>query len=199
MFSTLGLFRQIPCPTTRCIRINCPFSHEPIKQSSLPADELDSLTARQDPTESSQPTSVTPAKRTGSPITDVNSTRPAKLLRPDPDNPPMAKTANSSRLAASSGASGSTSTNTNKAMSHSDQGPPKLVVNPANSKVPLNVRQAMLTALYGAFKDLYHQFHSSRPEVAYQDALLQEEEIHAKTNKTTYRNVRRPRLLLSVW
>ncbi|PVG00551.1 ribonuclease H-like protein [Serendipita vermifera] len=68
------------------------------------------------------------------------------------------------------------------------QGPPKLIINPVNSKVPLNVRQAMLTGLYNAFKDLYHRFHDSRPDIAHKDALLQEEEIHAKTNKTTYRN-----------
>ncbi|KAG8836213.1 RNA exonuclease 3 [Serendipita sp. 399] len=57
------------------------------------------------------------------------------------------------------------------------------------TKVPLVTRQAMLTAMYNTFKDLYHVFHQATPETAHDDALAQEAEVYAKSNKATYKTV----------
>jgi hypothetical protein len=67
--------------------------------------------------------------------------------------------------------------------------PPVINTSPMTSKIPLAMRQTMLTTLYNHFVDLYRNFHQHRPEIAHRDALKQEEEVYAKTNKASYKNV----------
>ena len=71
----------------------------------------------------------------------------------------------------------------------SQSGVPKITANPAKSHVPINQRQTMLTTLYETFRRLYSPIISSSPSLPGQHAIAQEEEVYAKTNKTTYRNV----------
>jgi RNA exonuclease 1 len=184
MFSTLGLFRQIACSAPKCARINCPFSHVPVKQLPLPADDLKFLVATPEPV---RPPHVS-GKRAGSP--SLTPDRPLKLQKTEnlsgsasPSVPGSSRTVISSRPSSSS----ATSVNGNTSPLH---GPPVINASTAMSKTPLVSRQALLTKLYDAFKDLYHRFHQARPDLAHKDALMQEGEVYAKTNKLTYKNVR---------
>lgn len=169
MFTSLGLFKQITCVAPKCSRINCPFSHIPVKALQLPADDLKSL-AGSDLT--IQPTAVI-GKRLPSPT--FVPTRPTKVPRIE-------------RTVASTSTSnfGSASYSTTSISTH---GPPKLLVDPSQSKIPYAARQTMINTLYGVFKDLYHKFHEIHPELAQVDALAQESEVYAKTNKQAYKNV----------
>lgn len=47
----------------------------------------------------------------------------------------------------------------------------------------------MLSTLYKVFLELYRKFHQDHPELAHRHAVQQEEEIYAKTNKISYKNV----------
>lgn len=181
MFTTLGLFKQISCSAPKCARINCPFSHVPVKSLALPVDDLKSLTGS-DQT-SSQPAPVTGIKRLPSPIP---ISRPAKLPRIDNAGPSRPLSTVASTRTSSSGSTASFS-RPSSAPSSVPQGPPKLMVNPSQSKIPYATRQALITTLYAAFKDLYHKFHESHPELAHDDTLAQEAEVYAKTNKQSYK------------
>ena len=193
MFTTRGLFRQVACPTPKCARINCPFSHVPVKHLVLPLDDLKSLAGSD---QLPPPVPVT-GKRLASPSSSSTNTRPAKLPRIENSRGSglLSNIASSSMVTSlpnrsGSPASFSTSKITSSSTSLAQQGPPKLLVNPAQSKIPYATRQAMITTLYGAFKDLYHLFHVNHPEVAHIDALAQEAEVYVKTNKQSYKNVR---------
>lgn len=185
MFSTLGLFRQLSCTAPACSRINCPFSHVPVNPLPLPADGLKSLAAAV----SEQPRTPQPnIKRPGSPSLTPN--RPLKLQKTKDVNKPASPAVASSSRSAPPNQSTSRLANDAKEKDSALYGPPKITATPATSRIPLVTRQALLTSLYNAFKDLYHKFHQERPDLAHKDALIQEEEVYAKTNKLAYKNVR---------
>ncbi|CAG7848261.1 Exonuclease GOR; AltName: Full=Antigen GOR; AltName: Full=RNA exonuclease 1 homolog-like [Serendipita indica DSM 11827] len=65
---------------------------------------------------------------------------------------------------------------------------PKFVKDVAGTKVPFAMRQALFATMYSTFKDLYHRFHQEHPNQAFDDAVMQEAEVYAKSNKTSYKN-----------
>ena len=54
----------------------------------------------------------------------------------------------------------------------------------------MNNLQAMVKLLYEVFETLYSDILASNPTLASEHALAQEDEIHEKSNKVTYRTVR---------
>ncbi|KAF8621634.1 hypothetical protein AX15_007652 [Amanita polypyramis BW_CC] len=70
----------------------------------------------------------------------------------------------------------------------SSGGVPILRVIPAQSLVPVPVRQTMLKTLYDHFVVLYNDILPQNPTLAAEHSLKQEEEIYKKSSKLTYRN-----------
>lgn len=172
MFSSLGLFDQIRCSSPRCSRINCPFSHNSTTpKPSLPVDQLASLVAPPLPKPVVTPPKPVIGKRSSPPTS--SETRPSKLVKteagPSPVSPSKAQTATNSK----------------------SSGPPILRVNAATSTIPIALRQMMLTNLYQAFVNLYTNFNAKFPHFAHDHAIEQESHIYSKTNKVTYRQVRK--------
>lgn len=209
MFCPLPLFRQLSCTAPRCTRVNCPFTHGPVKAISLPGDQLNllgtsspsralhdagttSATASSSSSRGPDKTMIDirghekaiSAKRAGSP--SLMETRPAKVQKVNSPirivQPPPSTSSGPNKSSVSISTS-------NVSQSSLASGPPVLNATPATSKVPLATRQALLTNLYSAFKSLYQSFHDQHPEFAYNHAIEQEKEIHGKTNKITYKNV----------
>jgi len=192
MFTTSGLFRQISCSAPKCTRVNCPFSHVPVKPLAFPADELTFLANSQ---QSHRPPTVI-GKRAPSPSSTPIDPRPTKLQRIESaggsvvaSSIPSSSSGSSRKPTAGVPTPFPTSPSASQTAKTVAYGPPKLVANPAESKIPYATRQAMITNLYGVFKDLYHNFHEAYPSLAHNDAIAQEAEVYAKTNKVSYKNV----------
>ncbi|KAF8266868.1 ribonuclease H-like protein [Lactarius quietus] len=170
MFTTGGLFREVPCPDG-CNPLFCLFSHESVQNSSRsqsqtvpakrpPPDQVSRLSSlpRQTPSSSSRQSSSCPE----------NAERPTKLQRVGSAKRPVAvPTASSS----------------------STTGVPILTINAGQSKIPVSTRQNMLKLLYNGFVDLYGAILPERPSLANEHALRQEQEIYERTTKSTYPNV----------
>ncbi|KAI0750713.1 Rexo1 protein [Daedaleopsis nitida] len=185
MFSSLGLFHNLPCPEKQhCKRPNCVFSHRPdltqIPVTHVPVDLPKHANASTGVAQSftsqpvAGPSTVVPAKRSISsplrpqaPRNGASSEPPRKLLRTGPPQRPVAVPV------------GATTTST---------GAPVLRVSPAMSQVAIPVRQAMLKTLYDHFVILYENILRNNPTLASEHALKQEEEVYQKSNKLTYRN-----------
>ncbi|KAG8826558.1 RNA exonuclease 3 [Serendipita sp. 401] len=205
MFAPLSFWRTVACSTPACHRINCPFSHVPVKSVPVPADELKQFAnGRQQnvmntdesiaKSTSSLPQPVIgkrPASPLSFPATESRSKSSKRTHSPSPallsTSVTFSATGYPTNLSSRQKSSFSTSASSSASDSE-NRGPPKLVANPMTSKVPLATRQAMLTIMYDAFKDLYHTFHPALPVIAHNDALAQEAEVYAKSNKATYKN-----------
>ena len=185
MFSALGLFRQISCSAPACRRINCPFSHLAIKSLPLPSDELRSFASV------AEPHPVT-GKRPHPPTPTATLAPPSKIQRTDVASRPSASLRNVAVLPGRNTgqvASFSTSTTPKRAVEDFS----KFVQDIAATKVPFGMRQALFATMYTTgFKDLYHKFHERHPNQAFDDAVAQEAEVYAKSNKTSYKNVSGP-------
>ncbi|KAF8663427.1 hypothetical protein AX16_000997 [Volvariella volvacea WC 439] len=166
MFSSLGLFKTLPCPDSdKCPRSPCLFSHNPHHSSSRP------LVPPPIQAPAPHPPPTVPAKRPIittplCPATPATPEPPRKLQRVGP-------------VKASSAV---------PSASNANNGPPVLKVNPATSKVALPVRQALLKTLYDHFVILYRAILPIAPSLAAEHALRQEEEVYNKSTKLTYRN-----------
>ena len=189
MFASLGLWKRIICPEKgTCTRIPCPFSHEPVTNApQSPVALLSTLVRPVLGEEKHQATSPSPirphqaSKRAASPADPI--LRPPKVPR-----------LNSSQAAPSSSAPQNRRavfTQPKTPSNSSSSGLPILRINPGASRIPYNTRQTMVTTLYKIFVELYSAFNSSHQNLARDHALQQEEEIHAKHTKATYRNVSR--------
>lgn len=55
----------------------------------------------------------------------------------------------------------------------------------------VDMPQAMVKTLYEHFVTLYEPIHKANPTLASEHALKQEDEVYRKTNKQSYRVVRR--------
>ncbi|KAI0938065.1 hypothetical protein AcV7_003362 [Taiwanofungus camphoratus] len=183
MFSSLGLFDNLPCPNRQnCSRVNCLFSHRPgltepptahipvdvPKQSSAPvASTSKALPAQQTAASipAKRPISLQSRAAGGSNETPT-SEPPRKLQKVGPVKRPIALP---------------TATQTSN-------GVPVIRVSPAQSQVAIPVRQAMVKSLYDHFVVLYERILPTNPTLASEHALRQEEEVYKKSNKLTYRN-----------
>ncbi|OBZ70194.1 RNA exonuclease 3 [Grifola frondosa] len=186
MFPTLGLFQSLPCPDKQqCRRLNCIYSHRPdITQTPVVHIPVDTPKATPQPAstfvastskvqQSPKSSTSIPAKRTiSSPLRAGTSNGtvvvepPRKLQRTGPVQRP-----------------GAIST-----APQLSNGVPVLRISPAQSRVPLPVRQAMLKSLYDHFVVLYEKILPTNPSLAGEHALRQEEEVYKKSTKLTYRH-----------
>ena len=189
MFASLGLWKRTICPEKGiCTRIPCPFSHEPVTNApQSPVALLSTLVRPALGEEKHQATSSSPIRP------HQANKRPASpgdpILRP-----PKVPRLNSSQAAPSSSAPQNRRvvfTQAKTPSNSSSSGLPILRINPGASGIPYNTRQTMVTTLYKIFVELYSVFNSSHQNLARDHALRQEEEIHVKHSKATYRNVSR--------
>ncbi|KAF9057654.1 Rexo1 protein [Panaeolus papilionaceus] len=177
MFANLGLFKNLSCPQSEsCTRINCPFSHS---QNIPPPKQLNLLPQSQNPAKTT-PASVIRKAPESAPL--VPTKRPAV---PSPQKPlPLSQ--GPPRKLQKVGTSAQPRALPSSARSESDA--PVLRVTPAQSLVPVPVRQTMLKTLYDHFVTLYKQVLPTNPTLAAEHALRQEEEVYTQSTKLTYRN-----------
>ncbi|KZT12482.1 Rexo1 protein [Laetiporus sulphureus 93-53] len=179
--SDLRLFNKLPCPDRQnCKRQNCIFSHQ-LGLVEPPTVHIPVDLPKDTPKQSSAIASTSshtqrsinaiPAKRSLSQQLIANpsngsssSEPPRKLQRTGPIRRPIAT------------------------LMYVQTGVPLLRINPAQSIVPLPVRQAMLKSLYDHFVVLYEKILSTNPTLASEHALRQEEEVYKSSTKHTYRN-----------
>ncbi|KAI0723275.1 Rexo1 protein [Earliella scabrosa] len=187
MFSTLGLFHNLPCPEKQdCKRLNCVFSHRP---------DLTQIPVTPVPVETPKPTHA-PSVATN-PAVSQHVASPSNFL------PAKRSISSPLRAGAPGPSNGSTSEPPRKLQRMgtpqrpvavpsgpptSSTGVPVLKVTPAQSQVPVPVRQAMLKTLYDHFAILYEKILPTNPTLASEHALKQEEDVYQKANKLTYRN-----------
>ncbi|KAH7105535.1 ribonuclease H-like domain-containing protein [Auriculariales sp. MPI-PUGE-AT-0066] len=160
MFSTLGLLSGVQCPdVAACKRTPCPFSHA---RGAIRTSfiVIPDILPTDAPISTPIRTGIKRPASESSPDTPSTSEPPLKVQR----------------------------TQTPQATVRPPTAAPTLRVNTQSSKVPVIVRQAMLNQLYAQFRILYVSLldhHSTMPS---EHALLQEAEIHDRTNKVSYRN-----------
>lgn len=170
MFSPLRLFQQLACPDNpRCHRPHCLYNH----RTDLPPTPTLVVPLEHPISSSSRPgtSSTIPAKRP-----TPSSSTPGPSVSQEPPRKQQKITTNRSAPSAAQ---------------QPTTGPPLLRVNGASSVVPVPVRQAMLKTLYDHFSVLYEAILPTNPTLASEHALRQEEEVYKKSNKQTYRVVRR--------
>ncbi|KII95095.1 hypothetical protein PLICRDRAFT_149506 [Plicaturopsis crispa FD-325 SS-3] len=184
MFSSLGLFQEVPCPERQtCRRPRCIFSHRtdlpPAPALNIPIHEpsqqpVASTSQIQPAGPSSRPMTI-PSKRA-----IVNQHRvasPSNNGSPTSEPPRKLQKTGSVQKPVAVPTSRQTSS-----------GVPLLRVNAAQSRVAVPVRQAMLKTLYEHYTVLYSKIESLDPNLAAEHSLKQEEEVYNKSNKLTYRN-----------
>ncbi|EIN10457.1 hypothetical protein PUNSTDRAFT_64972 [Punctularia strigosozonata HHB-11173 SS5] len=185
MFTSLGLFRNLPCPDANCRRGGkCLYSHNPeTKPPSLPKIPLEQpAPPRPAAAEPSTSKSVSiPVKRPALP--HGGSPRPHGSFAfgsPGPSSEPPRKLQKVGK--------GIQKPVPAPAASYTPTGAPVLRVSAAQSQVPVPVRQAMLKNLYEHFVVLYEHISATNPTLAADHALQQEQEVYNKSTKLTYRN-----------
>ncbi|KAH6915355.1 Rexo1 protein [Coprinopsis sp. MPI-PUGE-AT-0042] len=173
MFPSQAKFQAILCPERdSCNRVFCPFSHKPGQSS---AQTLDIPVQQPVASSSQQPKQPNPlSSKRAAPSSPVVS----KSGSPAPKEPPRKLQKATFKEKTFPVATSST---------YTDNGEPVLRTSAALSRVPIPVRQTMLKTLYTTFKTLYEPILPSCPTLPADHALMQEEEIYAKTNKQTYR------------
>lgn len=189
MFASLGLWKRTICPEKGiCTRVPCPFSHEPVANAPQSPVALLSTLVRpvlgEEKHQAASPSPIRPHQASKRPASPTDP-----ILRP-----PKVPRLNSSQAAPSSSAPQNRRavfTQAKTPSNSSSSGLPILRINPGASGIPYNTRQTMVTTLYKIFVGLYSVFNSSHQNLARDHALQQEEEIHVKHSKATYRNVSR--------
>lgn len=183
MFSPLGLFRSLVCPEKdKCTRVPCIFSHRDdlppphaldltIHLPEVPTQARPCIAPTTHQPQPQQRLSLTPAKRPlpHTPLgndSTVAAEPPRKLQKVGSAQRPLAI----------------------PSASHTETGVPILRVLPAQSLVPIPIRQTMLKTLYDHFVILYKPIAPKNPALASEHALRQEEEVYKKSNKMSYRN-----------
>ncbi|KAF9534224.1 ribonuclease H-like domain-containing protein [Crepidotus variabilis] len=184
MFSTLGLFRSLPCPHhDSCSLQNCLFSHSLNTPEPRLLNLVPTPAPRPQPVASSS-SSYPPVARVQplpKPINIIPAKRPAispvKTTPASPEPPRKVQKLGPTQKST-----------TVPAAARTESGVPILRVNAAQSQVALPVRQTMLKTLYEHFCVLYQQLLPANPSLAADHALKQEEEVYSKSTKTTYRH-----------
>ncbi|KAJ3970559.1 hypothetical protein EV361DRAFT_915324 [Lentinula raphanica] len=179
MFSTLGLFSNLQCPQKdSCTRSNCLFSHKDSSQLPppptlhIPVDESNvaSSSSSSTPIQAEQAKTV-PAKRT---VTSSPTRTPIGRASTPVEPPRKLQKLDSSQKRV--------------VQPFTSTGVPILQAAAATSAVAIPVRQAMLKTLYDHFVVLYEKILASKPQLASDHALKQEQEVYSASNKFTYRN-----------
>ncbi|TDL29584.1 hypothetical protein BD410DRAFT_823665 [Rickenella mellea] len=184
MFSTTGHFQSVPCPNgIHCKRPICIFSHSSeTRQPHIPQIPTATPVAPINHPSPSTSTSIPFKRPAASPspnarLNGANEGPPRKLQKVD-----------SSVRQPTAGPAHVQNAVTPSITFPLHNGVPILRVNPAQSRVAVPVRQAMLKTIYEHFASLYEDILPSNPNLAAEHALAQEENVYNQSTKLTYRN-----------
>ncbi|EIW72717.1 hypothetical protein TREMEDRAFT_24631 [Tremella mesenterica DSM 1558] len=187
MFSSLGLFNNVPCPDSSCHRPNCVFSHQsqagPSRSSpskrpvATPAETNEVGRATKRKSDSTLiPSEIKKAKQV---FSAIHSPQTVVATPHKPISPIKSSTSTSTQNSKLSGGVPILPTDTGQA--------PKLPLF-RRTPQPYADRQKGLQTLFAQFNKLYVQILRQSPKLAQESALAQEEEVSStSTNLAAYK------------